>query len=527
VPTVAGARGKRHLVAIALALLVALALAPAARAAAAVKITEEKRVGPREVELTISTPAFTAPTHVDVDLPAGYGANPTRRWPVTYFLPGTTNPYRTFNDLVGGLKLTESYPSLVVSPGGDAGYWSDWYNSGAFGPPMYETFVIDQLIPLIDGHFRTIRDHSGRAVTGVSMGGYGALMDAARHPDLFSAAASVSGAVDSNLTANGAVLSISPTFQGAQPDAIYGPRTTQEVRWHGHNPTDLAANLRGLDIQVRSANGTPNPALGEQLASPDAVSCTLEAGVHMASVDMHDALDALKIPHVWRDYGPGCHTWPNFKREFADTLASFKGSFANPPHAPKSFDYLSIEPAFDIWGWHIAADPKRALEFIQLRNVSSESMTFVGSGTTAVTSPPLYRGLRRVDVAGAALKPDATGRVGFKVDLGPADADQQYTPGATTRQTSRTVKLAPYAVVKITRALATRRHVQICAHALGGEVTARIGSASTRTATVTLGARTVCRNLAWTRRAARVALQLVGRDRFGHAVTGHRTIRVG
>jgi hypothetical protein len=103
----------------------------------------------------------------------------------------------------------------------------------------------------------------------------------------------------------------------------------------------------------------------------------------------------------------------------------------------------------------------------------------------------------------------------------------QYTPGATTTQRSRTVKLAPYAVVKITRARATRRHVQICAHALGGEVTARIRSSSTRTATVTLGARTVCRNLAWTRRAARVALQLVGRDRFGHAVGAHRTIRLG
>jgi S-formylglutathione hydrolase FrmB len=132
-------------VAIALALLVTLALTPAARADGA-KITEEKRIGPREVELTISTPAFTQPTHVDIDLPTGYGADPTRRWPVTYFLPGTTNPYRTFNDLVDGLKLTESYPSLVVSPGGDAGYWSDWYNNGAFGAPMYETFVVDQLI---------------------------------------------------------------------------------------------------------------------------------------------------------------------------------------------------------------------------------------------------------------------------------------------------------------------------------------------------------------------------------------------
>jgi hypothetical protein len=74
-----------------IALALFASLAPAARAGG-VKITEEKRIGPREVELTISTPAFTAATHVDVDLPTGYGADLTRRRPVTYFLPGDDEP---------------------------------------------------------------------------------------------------------------------------------------------------------------------------------------------------------------------------------------------------------------------------------------------------------------------------------------------------------------------------------------------------------------------------------------------------
>src|SRR3954454_19625042 len=254
------------------------------------QITAEKQLGPRVVELTINTPAFAEPTKVQVDLPTGYDSDPDRRWPVTYVLAGTMNTYKTFNDFVGGVKLTEKYPSIIVSPNGDSGYWSDWYNGGAFGPPMYETYVIDQLIPLIDARFRTIARRSQRAVLGVSMGGYGSMMVAAHHPDLFAASSSISGAVDSNLPANGAVLSASPEFQGAQADAIYGPRATQEVRWHGHNPTDLADNLRGLDLQVRSANGVPNPAIGEQPASADSVSCVVEGGVHMASVDLHDAL---------------------------------------------------------------------------------------------------------------------------------------------------------------------------------------------------------------------------------------------
>src|SRR4051794_11676363 len=302
------------------------AAAPSAHANPA-RIVAERRAAPRVVELTIGTPAFTGPTKVDVDLPVGYDADPGKRWPVTYVLAGTMNTYRTFNDFVHGVRLSESFPSIIVSPNGDSGYWSDWYNNGAFGPPMYETYVVDQLLPLIDSHFRTSARRSQRAVMGVSMGGYGAMMVAAHRPDLFAAASTLSGAVDSNLPANGEVLSISPTFQGAQPDAIYGPRATQEVRWHGHNPTDLANNLRGLDLQVRSANGVTNPAIGEQPASADGISCVVEGGVYMASVNLHNALSALHVPHEWRDYGAGCHTVPNFEREIVDTLQVFTSVF--------------------------------------------------------------------------------------------------------------------------------------------------------------------------------------------------------
>ena len=148
--------------------------------------------------------------------------------------------------------------SIVVAPdGGFSGYYSDWYNAGSGGPPMYETYDIDQLIPLIDAHFRTIASRAGRAVIGESMGGYGVMTYAVRHPDLFGAAVSMSGFVDSNYAPEIALISGGPLSQAALPDSIYGPRATQEVRWHGHNPTDLADNLRDLDIQVRSANGIP------------------------------------------------------------------------------------------------------------------------------------------------------------------------------------------------------------------------------------------------------------------------------
>jgi S-formylglutathione hydrolase FrmB len=407
-------------------LAAALLLASAASADAnAARITAKKRIAPRVVELTISTPAFTAPTHVDVDLPVGYDADRERRWPVAYFLAGTMNTYASFNAVVHGVELSKSFPAIIVSPNGDSGYWSDWYNGGAFGPPEYETYVIEQLIPLIDHHFRTIPERSQRAVAGVSMGGYGSMMFAARHPDLFADAASISGAVDSNPAPLAAALSVSPTFQEGEVDAIYGPRATQEIRWRGHNPTDLADNLRGLDLQVRTANGIPNPAIGEELLSADSVSCVIEGGVHIASVDFHEKLTELAIPHLWE---------------------VFTEDFERPPAPPSPFDYESIEPEFDVWGWHVGADPGRAVEELQLQGVSAEGLTLVGSGTTSVTTPPLFPGVRLVelhDAVQSSVRPDRKGRLHFTVDLGQADTQQQDTLGAVPAEVRRSVTFTP------------------------------------------------------------------------------------
>jgi S-formylglutathione hydrolase FrmB len=504
-------------------MLITASFASAARANDA-RIIAERQVTGRVIELTIATPAFVAPTKVDVDLPVGYDAHPSRRWPVTYFTAGTMNRYSTFNDFLGGEKLASAYPSIIVSPDANSGYWSDWYNGGAFGPPKYETFVIDQLIPLIDARFRTLADRSHRAIFGISMGGYGSMMFAARHPDLFAAAASLSGAVDSNLPANGAVLSTSSTFDGAAPDAIYGPRATQEVRWRGHNPTDLAANLRDLDLQVRTANGIPNPSIGEGEGSGDVPSCIVEKGVQMASVDLHQQLDALGIRHAWTDYGPGCHTVPNFQRQVVDTLAAFARVLADPPRPPAKFDYRSIEPQFDIWGWHVAADPTRALEFLRLQ-AGRTGVTLEGSGHTTVTTPAWYRGLQAVDVNGMPTAPGADGRVRFVVDLGAAHTVQQYSPGASTAVESRRVSLAPHAVVRVTEITRVKRGLRVCARAMGGEVPRARITAGGRSVVARVGAKTSCHILRVRRGPALVTIR--GRDGFGHPVGATAAARRG
>lgn len=542
--------GRRRALTTALALAWGLSIAglgPAALAGAATdaaRITDERKVSDRVVELTIATPAFAAPTKVQVTLPTGYDAAPARRWPVTYFTAGTQNRYNAFNDFLDGERLTSAYPSLIVSPDANSGYWSDWYNGGAFGTPRYETFVIDQLIPLIDAHFRTLADRAHRAILGISMGGYGALMLAAHHPDLFAAAASLSGAVDSNLPVNGSVLSISSTFDGAPVDAIYGPRATQEVRWRGHNPVDLAENLRGMNVQVRTANGTLDPAIGEGTSPNDNLSCVVEGAVYAASVSLHAQLAARKVPHGWKDYGPGCHTPANFTREVLDTLAAFAPILAGAPAPPRTFAYRSILPRFGVWGWTVRADPDRALEFLDLKGAGAGGATFTGSGTTTVTTAALFPGLRAVDVRGngesGTVTPDRAGRLRFTVDLGQAHPDQEYTAGSRSvgdgsdgYRNRRTVTFAPHARLILSRAERTRAGARVCVRALGPRVSglrlALLGAGGKRAGPVTratAGGKARCVRLVATGRTdGRLTVRATGTDRFHHGVAASAPAR--
>ena len=59
--------------------------------------------------------------------------------------------------------------------GGRGGFYANWLNFGKGGPPMWETYHIDQLIPFIDANLRTIPKRQGRAIAGLSMGGFGAM----------------------------------------------------------------------------------------------------------------------------------------------------------------------------------------------------------------------------------------------------------------------------------------------------------------------------------------------------------------
>lgn len=396
-------------------------------------IVSREWITERTMRLTVATSSFSTGTApVEVTLPRGHAEQPDRHWPVTYYLAGTNGDETWFRTAYRGEELTDDFPAIVVSPEGNAGYWSDWFNQGSFGPPRYETFVTRELIPLIDQTFRTLPRRSQRAVMGESMGGYGALMMGARHPDQFASAVSIMGAVDTNFPTGALAHSISPLIDLAPPDSIYGPRATQEVRWRGHNPLDLAPNLRGVAVQIRTGNGVLDPAREQDPATP--AFCAVEAGViQPESANLHRRMTQLGIEHTWREYDWGCHSPAAAQQQISDSLPGILRTFENPAPRP-SFDYRSIQPRFDIGGWRFGTDPLRALEFLDLHGVGRSGLALTGSGSTTVRTPAYFRPGSTVIVevgdTRRAVTADPQGRLQFTVRLGAPHHAQQFTPGA-------------------------------------------------------------------------------------------------
>lgn len=402
----------------ALALAVALALAAAPARAESLTITGVKQLDARLTEYQLATSAFDFPATVRVLLPSGYAQHPRRRYPVLYLLHGSFDTSASWTTKGDAEKLTAPYGVIVVMPPtagkGNAGGWaSDWDNEGRGGVPRFETFTIRQLIPWVDRRLRTRARRSGRAIAGLSMGGFSALSYAARHPDLFAAAASFSGAVDTNKTEVQPVIEGETLADGgATPDAIWGPRLTSEIVWRTHNPWDLAANLADMTLSVRTGNGQPGPG-DTTLFDP------IEAGVYDMSVSLHDRLAALRLPHVWDAYGNGTHSWPYWQRDLKLELPRIMRTFADPPRV-RAVDYTTAEPRYAVFGWNVVrADPGYA--WTTLRGATCRGFALDGTGTATVSTPRCFRprSLHRVSIAGASerFRADGDGRLAMIVEL--------------------------------------------------------------------------------------------------------------
>jgi enterochelin esterase-like enzyme len=232
---------------------------------------------------------------LNVYLPPGYDANARQRYPVLYLLHGFANDHHSWhrygraNDILDNLLAKQAIkPFIVVMPLGYGGASVNGdgsgiapANAGAFGGDfaLYERDILEDVIPMIDGKYRTLANRDNRAIIGFSMGGMQAGRFGLGHLDTFSYV----GLMSAGLVGN-------PASAAAGPDPIAA----------------LAANPAAANKQLKLlwiACGTEDTAMAGARSTHEALQ---KAGIKHTFVESEGA-------HHWR-------VWRGYLRDVAPLL---------------------------------------------------------------------------------------------------------------------------------------------------------------------------------------------------------------
>lgn len=189
---------------------------------------------------TVDTLAVHSPS-MDRDVPVvaivPEGVSAAEPCPVVYLLHGYSG------DETAWLKIKPSLPAIAdreriafICPG----VGNSWYlDSKVREKSLYETFMIRELLPAVEARYPVVRDRSGRAITGLSMGGFGAMSLAIKHKGLFGAAGSTSGGLD-----------IRPFPQNWEIPQLLGEITEHPEAWEEATPINLIPQLGNGDLAI-------------------------------------------------------------------------------------------------------------------------------------------------------------------------------------------------------------------------------------------------------------------------------------
>ena len=189
-------------------------------------------------------PGLLRNPRANVLLPDGYDSG--KRYPVLYLFHGGGGQYTEF-DGYNIREMTSGRDLIVVMPDAGLGWHCNPARSNV-GPRNWETFHIEELIPWVDATFRTFPEQAGRAVSGFSMGGFGALKYTAKYYGHFASVSSHSGPA-SLRSINGAVAhwaNASPTID-LGGGTVYGT-PWDEARVSADNPVERIESYRGKRI---------------------------------------------------------------------------------------------------------------------------------------------------------------------------------------------------------------------------------------------------------------------------------------
>ena len=210
--------------------------------------------------------------------PDGYSSQPMQRYPGVYLVHGAGGSYSNWIKKVPAIRaVAEQDQALSGCPDGASTSW--YFDSPIDSGFRYETHVAREVPNHIDSAYRTINDRKARAITGLSMGGHGALFIAFRHADRFSIAGSMSGA-----------LHVSVIRKGYNVEKRLGDTVVNAAYWRDWSVLNVI----------------------EQYPK-DSLSILIDCGTEDRVIPMNRAvlekMLKLKIPHEYLER-PGEHNWP-------------------------------------------------------------------------------------------------------------------------------------------------------------------------------------------------------------------------
>jgi S-formylglutathione hydrolase FrmB len=248
-----------------------------------------------------------------VYLPPNYDAS-NRRYPVLYLLHGYTDNetgWTQFGEADriadNSIRSGEAAPMIIVMP--DAGV--TWYVNSYDGKVKYEDFFVKEFIPYIDATYRTRANKSYRAVAGLSMGGYGTLIMATKHPELFSAAAPLSAGVFEDE----AIVNGDDNMWGNVLGNIYGKKELSgknRLTEHYYKNSILKIIETGNADELKKVRYY--------------VDCGDKDFLIKGNMALHEAMIDKKIPHEFR-VREGAHNWTYWRTALPEVLKFVSESF--------------------------------------------------------------------------------------------------------------------------------------------------------------------------------------------------------
>ena len=241
-----------------------------------------------EINLGYSS-ALGRRTSVRVILPDGK----TGPFPVLYLLHGLSDDHTVWTRHTSLERYCEPLPFIVVMPDCERSFYVDAVDAPK---AAFETYLTGELVPWVDGAFRSVSSREGRFVAGLSMGGYGALHLALKHPQLFGAAVSHSGAV---AVGSRAFVDRGVDFH-REMERVFGPE-----------PAGTDFDLYRLSELINDAD---KPALR--------IDCGLDDFLIEDNRALHAHLETIGYAHEYAE-PPGAHDWVYWNLHILDTLKFF------------------------------------------------------------------------------------------------------------------------------------------------------------------------------------------------------------